>query len=119
MRLRGIDEWPEAEATATSLVLIPGHDATEGRSLDGKKIEFTYQDACGRAWNGTTLAYENTDLFYFEAGDIFRRKYDPGKPQRYFVQGAYSSSGTFILTFIVIALLVVGSIELARLYGCK
>jgi len=119
VRFRGIDEWPEAEATATALVFVPGVDGGEGKSPDGKRIEFSYRDAGGRTFTGEALAYEDTDLFYIEANDQFRVKFNPNKPQRYFVPGAHSSSNSFILTVVVLAMILVGSIELARLCGCK
>jgi hypothetical protein len=119
VRLRGIDEWPDAEATVVSMEFVPGIDGADGKSPDAKKIEFTYRDGSGWIRKGTALAQENTDLFFSNTGESFRVRYNPKKPDRYFVPGVHSTSDWFVGTFVFFALLIAGSIELARLCGCR
>ena len=114
VRFRRIDEWPEVMATARSVVFIKG-----GEGPDSKKIEFTYQDASGCVQNGKTEAIVDADLFFLDVGDTFPLRYNPRKPERYFVLGTYSPSSWLVLTLVLFALIAAGLIRLLLVSGCK
>jgi hypothetical protein len=112
IRFRRIDEWPETIATALSVVFVEGAEGSDGKSPDSKKIEFTYEDAGGCVQNGKTRASADADPFLIDVGDKFRLRYDPRRPERYFVLGAYSPSAWFVVMLISFALLAAGLIRL-------
>ena len=117
IRFRGIDEWPEAEATAISTLLVPGIEGGEGRSPDRKRIDFSYLGPDGCSHKGTVLASEGSDLFYFDVGDSFRVRISPKDSSRYFVSGAHSPEAWNANTFVFFVLLAVGSTWLILRFG--
>jgi hypothetical protein len=119
IRLRRIEEWPETIATALSVVLVEGAEGADGKSPDSKKIEFTYKDASGCVQNGKTRASADADLFFVDVGDTFRLRYNPRRPERYFVFGAYSPSAWLIAMLISFALVAAGLIKLVLMYSLK
>lgn len=112
IRFRRIDEWPEAQATAISTDFVAGVGDSEGRGLDGKRIEFSYQGTDGLHYRGSALAMENTDLFYVVVGDSFRVRINPRNPGRYFVPGAHSPERWFANTLAFFVLLAAGAVWL-------
>lgn len=106
-------------ATAFSVVLIEGAEGPDGKSPDSKEIEFTYQDTSGCVQNGNTRAYADADLFFVDVGDTFPLRYNPRKPERYFIFGTYSPSAWFIAMLIFFALIAAGLIRLFLMSGCK
>lgn len=97
--------------------VIEGADGQEGKSPDSKRITFTYADMSGCVRNGKTTASADADLFFFEAGNSFPLRYNPRKPERYFVPGVYSPSGRFVVALIFFAVASAGLIKLILMYS--
>jgi hypothetical protein len=115
VRIKRIDEWPEATATALSAELIEGQYGPDGKLPDNKKIAFIYPDGSGRAHSGEITPTEEADLFFIDAGDTFAVKFNPRKPENYFVTGAHSVTSWTVATFIFFAVLAAGIIKLILL----
>jgi len=112
VRIRRIDEWPEATATALSTEIIEGQDGGDGKAPDSKKIDFIYSDANGRVHRGEISPIEGADFFYIDAGNSFPVRFNLRKPESYFAAGAHSASSWTFATFFFLAVLAAGIIKL-------
>ena len=104
-RLRGIDRWPVASATVTSVEQL----SEGGRGGAWRKVVFSYragsEDYCG---NFKVDSYSS--VYEVAASEAFEIQYDPRKPSRYFCEEARSLHATIhrvMLTFVFVFVVVI------------
>jgi hypothetical protein len=106
-KLRGVDKWPETQATVVSVDRV----VAEGRYAARATVTFSYRPAGGEIQSGTFFVGDQSSLYNLDETDTFPVRYNPARPESF-----YSSEYTipfwwkfygilicvFVLTFLYI-----------------
>lgn len=113
---RGIDRWPEADATVVSYDVL-----TEGRYREEPptaKVTFFYRDATNSLQSGDFVVDSLTSLYNLQVNDTFQIRYSPGNPSKFYCSEAVTVFTefrfVFRLCFAIIAVVVLAIILYRR-----
>lgn len=112
-RMRGVDKWPLADATVTTVEQV----SEGGRGGAWRRIFFTYR--CGAGDFGGRLSVDSySSLYEFAVDDVFQIQYNPRRPSQFSCEEAKSlfSNVRLILGLVgVLFVLFVIAVEVFRL----
>jgi hypothetical protein len=94
---RGIDRWPEADATVVGIEIV-----SEGgyrRPPPSARISFFYHDATEFMQSGELVVDNLTSLYNLQANDTFRIRFNPQRPSKFYCSEAISSFTEFRFVF--------------------
>jgi hypothetical protein len=108
-QIRGVNKWPETEATVASVDRV----LAVGRSAARATVTFTYRPDEGEIQSGIFFVGDQSSLYNLDEGEAFPVRYGPARPERF-----YSSEyvipfwwnfyavliGMFLLVFIYVFL---------------
>jgi len=114
-RWRGIDKWPEADATVVSCEVV-----SEGgyqQPPPSVRITFFYRDATQAIQGGDLVADSATSLFNLCVNDTFQVRFNPKRPSQFYSSEVHSIHTEFRLAFwgclgiLVPAILLISSLR--------
>jgi Protein of unknown function (DUF3592) len=94
---RGIDRWPQTEATVVSIEVV-----SEGgyrQPPPSAKICFLYRDTTNSTQSGELTVDNLTSLYNLQANDTFQIRFNPQKPSKFYCSEAISIFTEFRLVF--------------------
>jgi hypothetical protein len=98
-RWRGIDHWPEVNATVASSEVV-----SEGgykKSLPSVRITFYYHDASGAIQSGELVADSFTSLYNLRVNDTFQVRVNPKRQSQFYAAEANSLFDSVLLVYWV------------------
>ena len=98
-RLRGIQSWPETQASVIRIDEL----SRGGRGGDWNRVAFTYKPKAADVHAGDLKVNSYSSLFNIAVGDTFPLQYDPRRPDRF-----YSEESQTLFSRIHYAILALG-----------
>jgi hypothetical protein len=81
-KLRGIDRWPETQATVVSIA-DPGGNDNPRNGPPIVRISFFYHDAAGSMQGGDLVADSRTSLYNLHKDEQFPIRFNPRRPEEF------------------------------------
>jgi hypothetical protein len=94
---RGIDRWPETDATVVSYEIVSEGGYRE--APPSAKISFFYHDTSNSLQSGELAVDSLTTLYNLKVNDTFIVRFNPHKPSKYYCSEATSLFTEFRFVF--------------------